>query len=471
MLRHELYGDKGAAIDARRHRHDLAATDVYRRPNAGLCRIYEVAHRVGAFWQRMPGAAALRRHALDVCYAHILYEQAASKYQALSPMNGILNTLAIGTREPGSTASRASRAGVESWRWEDEAEGVRYAGARSTTWDTSFAMLALLEMSDQVADAAQAARRGYRRLAEMQVTEELADGPAQGRDPICGGWCFSDGAHRWPVSDCTAQALSAILRSNEVPGLIPVEERMPPDRLRAAAAFILARQNRDGGFGTYERRRGGRLVERLNPSEMFGNCMTELSYVECTASAIGALTRFLKAGLAEDGEPVRQAIARGIAHILARQGQDGAWAGFWGINFIYGTKFAVAGLREAGLPPEHPTLQRARAWLCSVQHLDGGWGEDFSGSLSGCYVDHPVSLVISTAWALLALLDIEAAPSAVTQRGIEWLVARQNANGDWPRDSVNGVFFSTAMLNYRLYNSYFPAWALGRFEVRQHAGH
>src|SRR6266481_8500589 len=68
------------------------------------------------------------------------------------------------------------------------------------------------------------------------------------------------------------------------------------------------RQNRDGGFGTYERRRGGRLVERLNPSEMFGQCMTELSYLECTASAIRALQLFWRAGLAEDPSRVRHAI-------------------------------------------------------------------------------------------------------------------------------------------------------------------
>jgi len=42
-------------------------------------------------------------------------------------------------------------------------------------------------------------------------------------------------------------------------------------------------------------------------------------------------------------------------------------------------------------------------------------------------------------------------------------------NGDWPRDSVNGVFFGTAMLDYRLYNTYFPTWALARFEACRRA--
>jgi lanosterol synthase len=46
------------------------------------------------------------------------------------------------------------------------------------------------------------------------------------------------------------------------------------------------------------------------------------------------------------------------------------------------------------------------------------------------------------------------------QRGLDWLASRQLPDGDWPRDSVNGVFFGTAMLDYRLYNTYFPTWAL-----------
>ena len=237
----------------------------------------------------------------------------------------------------------------------------------------------------------------------------------------------------------------------------------------AAVGFILSRQNRDGGFGTYERRRGGRLIERLNPSEMFGQCMTEQSYLECTASAIRALQLFLHSGLAEDPAPVLHAINRAVKLVLSRQRADGSWLGFWGINFIYGTLFAVNALRCAGLAAEDPALDRAHRWLCSVQREDGGWSEHFSSCLSKRYVANPTSLIISTAWAVLALLDIETEPSEATRRGVDWLVTRQGPAGDWPRDSVNGVFFGTAMLDYRLYNTYFPTWALARFEACRHA--
>ena len=52
------------------------------------------------------------------------------------------------------------------------------------------------------------------------------------RDPIEGGWCFSDGAHRWPVSDCTAEAVSAVLHMHDAPGLIAPAERIPDERLQ-----------------------------------------------------------------------------------------------------------------------------------------------------------------------------------------------------------------------------------------------
>ena len=44
----------------------------------------------------------------------------------------------------------------------------------------------------------------------------------------------------------------------------------------------------------------------------------------------------------------------------------------------------------------------------------------------------------------------------------EQMVQHQQADGTWPRDALNGVFFCTAMLNYRLYNCYFPTLALAK---------
>ena len=67
-----------------------------------------------------------------------------------------------------------------------------------------------------------------------------------------------------------------------------------------------------------------------------------------------------------------------------------------------------------------------------------------------------------TAWALLALMDIVDPRSDAVSRGLAWLRQKQQPDGSWPQQAVNGVFFGSAMLDYRLYKSYFPAWALTR---------
>jgi squalene/oxidosqualene cyclase-like protein len=469
QLRDELYG-ACPPEQAIRHRHDLARSDAYVRPGRGLRLLYDAVYALGRMGHRLPGAAWLRRRALDNCMARIAFEQRATRFQGLSPVSGVLNTLALYSRDPGGADTQRSFEGLESWRWDDEADGSRYAGARSTTWDTSFAIQALLAGGTAAASKhADALRLGYRRLAQMQMTSELEGGASQARDPVLGGWCFSDGVHRWPVSDCAAEAIIALLDCHGVPGLIPDSLRLPEARLAQAADFILSRQNRDGGFGTYERRRGHRFLEKLNPSEMFGQCMTELSYLECTGSSVRALVRLQRTTVGAQRERARSAIDRGVALILERQQRDGSWPGFWGINFIYGTHFAVAALREAGVPLDHAAFRKAARWLESIQHDDGGWGEHFSGCLDNTYVDSPGSLIISTAWACLALMHAEPDMTPALERGIAYLIDRQAKGGGWPREGVNGVFFGTAMLEYKLYNSYFPSMALGLFERRRHA--
>ena len=133
-LRHELYGLPRARVEFSAARRAVSATDLSARPVwtarrlADLLVLYE--------WV---APAALRRRALALGLGRILYEQRQSRYQALSPVNGLLNCLALWAHDPAHPDLEPSLAGVEAWRWEDREEGVRYAGARSHTWDTAFA--------------------------------------------------------------------------------------------------------------------------------------------------------------------------------------------------------------------------------------------------------------------------------------------------------------------------------------------
>ncbi|MFG3545568.1 MULTISPECIES: prenyltransferase/squalene oxidase repeat-containing protein [Streptomyces] len=412
--------------------------------------------RALALYERRP-PLALRRRALDRCRARVEHEHAVTGRLGLSPVNSLLDILVL--HASGEKADKVDRSltAFDYWRWTDPHEGSRYAGARSQTWDTAFAVEALLADHAPCPDTVRAVARANRFLTGAQITTEIPTPHLTARSPARGGWCFSEGGHSWPVSDCTAEAVSALLAG---PG---ASRAAPTFDTSAATEFLLARQNRDGGFGTYEARRASRLLEHLNPAEMFTHCMVEGSYTECTGSAAVALVHLQGRVNGTQRHACKRALSRARTFLLSTQDADGSWPAAWGINRIYGTLFAIRGLLATGVPRTHPCFVRAGWWLESIQLADGGWGEDHTGCIDNRYVPGATSQPVSTAWALLALLELTGGRSRAVLSGIAWLCDRQLPDGSWPQTAATGVFFGTAMLDYRLYREYFPLWALGRW--------
>lgn len=454
-LKDELFLEPEGEIDFAKARETLREADVHIPPSPALklgFRALELYDRTRTRRSREGLLAQLRER--------IRYELRSTSHTCISPVSGLLDILALWVADPNDPDVAKALERFEGWIWEDDVEGTRVCGARSASWDTAFAAQALTAASPFV-DVADALRSADAFLRSQQIrTGTGREGENDRLDPT-GGYCFAGVWHGWPVSDCTAEAMLGRLES---PYATPTAREM-----LEAVRFILRTQNSDGGFGSYEARRVDLPIEWLNPSEMFGACMTEKSYVECTASCIAALAAFRARYPDVLRHEVDTAIERAVAVLRRSQRADGSWPGVWGVNFIYGTMFGVRGLLAGGVPAVDPQIRRACAWVKERQRADGGWGEHFSSVLEHRYVEHEEAQVVQTAWALTTLLDAQDPDWSAIERAAAFLAGAQQEDGTWPKQDPEGIFFHTALLEYRLYRRYFPVWALGLYQRRARA--
>ncbi len=454
-LREELFPQGFANVDFSAGRNRLRGADLYAQPSVWLRAGYGCAQLFERFH-----AKRLRARCLEAIIRHIKWELQTTNHTSISPVSGLLNILALWLRDPNDPDCRQALARLDDWIWEDEERGTRVTGARSTSWDTGFSLQALATVPEL--DGVQSAlRRGADFLRRQQIGASFAGFREAYRTDPKGGWCFAGGWHGWPVTDCTAEAVLGLIAADR--------EATSTAALGEAVRFMLRGQNRNGGFGSYEAQRSVVGLEWLNPAEMFGDSMTEHSYVECTASCLAALAACKEHFPQVTNRAVMSAISRAAAWLRRTQAGDGSWRGVWGVQFIYGTFFGVRGLLAAGARPGDPALRLACRWLLDRQQEDGGWGEHHSGCLTGRYVAHEESQVIQTAWAMIALLEAGDSNWTAISRGARFLLSTQDADGAWPKQDMAGVFFRTALLDYVLYRQYFPLHALGLYEQRRRA--
>ena len=83
------------------------------------------------------------------------------------------------------------------------------------------------------------------------------------------------------------------------------------------------------------------------------------------------------------------------------------------------------------------------------------------------YHEHPMgSQVVQTSWALIALMEAEYPDMEPIRSGIQLLMDRQQANGEWLPESIEGVFNKSCMITYPNYKFEWPIKALGMFACR-----
>ena len=253
----------------------LRKEDVFKPPTIRL----RFGFLLGRIFEKIHGKS-FRAKCVQTLVEQIRWELQNSDHTSISPVSGFLNILALWLQDPEDENCRKALARIEGWIWEDDAEGTRITGARSASWDTGFALQALSELPESV-EVKNAVDLGTDFLASQQIRKNFDGFEAAYRSDPKGGWCFAGRWHGWPVSDCTAEAVLGLLETQP--------SALKDEALQESIEFMLRSQNKDGGFGSYEARRSTFGLEWLNPAEMFGESMTEKSFVECTASCMAAL--------------------------------------------------------------------------------------------------------------------------------------------------------------------------------------
>uniref|UniRef100_A0A0D9VFG1 Terpene cyclase/mutase family member n=1 Tax=Leersia perrieri TaxID=77586 RepID=A0A0D9VFG1_9ORYZ len=397
----------------------------------------------------------LRDAALNNLMRHIRYEDESTNYIGICPINKALDMICCWIDNPHSDAFKLHLHRIYDYLWvaEDGMKAQVYDGCQ--IWEIAFIVQAYCS-TDLANEFSQTLRKAHDFIKKSQVLENLPENEAYYRHRSKGSWPLSTVDNGWCVSDCTGEALKALLMLSKIsPDL--VGEPINGERLYDAVDGMLSFMNKDGTFSTYECKRTTPWLEVLNPSETFLNIIVDYPSVECTSSVLQALVMFSELHPVYRKEEIGKCIRSSLRF------------GTWGICFTYGTFFAVKGLVSAGRTYENsPAIRKACHFLLQKQLSTGGWGETYLSSETEVYVEASKPHAVNTAWAMLALIyagQVERDPRPMYHAAKE-LINMQLETGEFPQQEHVGCFNCSFYFNYSNYRNLFPIWALGEFHHR-----
>jgi squalene-hopene/tetraprenyl-beta-curcumene cyclase len=316
----------------------------------------------------------------------------------------------------------------------------------SPVWDTALVAHALMETRDEAAEKAVA--RSLEWLKPLQVLDVKGDWAEEKPDVRPGGWAFQYRNDYYPDLDDTAVVVMAMDRH--------ATRGIYKDAIARGAEWVEGLQSRDGGWGAFDADNSYYYLNNI-PFADHG-ALLDPPTEDVSGRCVGMMAQL---GTAKDDPRLKA----GLDYLIRTQRDDGSWWGRWGVNYIYGTWSALAGLNGAGLGPDHPTMKKGAAWLVEIQNPDGGWGENCdSYKLDYKGYEPAPSTASQTAWALLGLMAAGEVDHPAMARGINYLKATQEADGLWSQPHYTGGGFPRVFyLNYHGYPKFFPLWALARY--------
>ena len=326
----------------------------------------------------------------------------------------------------------------------DDGKTLFFQPCFSPVWDTAIAAFALGEAGMSRSPALTRTidwllAREIRRHGDWSVKRPYTE-PS--------GWAFEFQNDWYPDIDDTAMVLLAWphMKASRASAQSATRQR--------ALDWLLAMQSKDGGWAAFDVDNNWEILTHVPFADH--NAMLDPTCADITGRTLEALA---VNGL-DRGYP---ACRRAIDYLTRTQLSDGSWYGRWGVAYIYGTCFALRGLRAMAEDTAEPHMRRAGEWLRSIQNPDGGWGESCASYDNDIYTAAE-STPSQTAWALMGLIASGDSRSSSVRKGIDYLTRTQTADGSWTEELATGTGFPKVFyLNYHYYRLYFPVIALASF--------
>ena len=365
-------------------------------------------------------------------------------------LNSLIALKALGYPDDHPQSRRAEQE-LKNLEHEDE-NSVRIEPCFSPVWDTAIVAICLRESGLPEDHPA------LKTAAEWIMAKEIRfRGDWQfknGVDVEPSGWVF-EFENKWnPDIDDTAMVLLALR-------LIPTDDPQKRDEcLKRAIKWMLTFQCKDGGWAAFDKDCTKGILEKVPFADH--NAMLDPECADITARILELL--------GYEGYPTRHPqVAEAIEYLRGEQEEDGSWYGRWGVNYIYGTWQVLRGLHALKWNMQEPWLLKARDWLESVQHPDGGWGERCNTYDDPVFKGQGPSTASQTAWAVMALCTFGDPSRPSLQRGIDYLIRTQNRDGSWTEHETTGTGFPKVF--YLKYDMYRNSWPLLAFATYQKLAH
>ncbi|KAH3669115.1 hypothetical protein WICMUC_005079 [Wickerhamomyces mucosus] len=467
QIREEIYTRPFNSIDFSKHRNTVCGVDLYY-PHSQLLNI---ANWGLVLYEKYFRPNFLLNYIKKFTYGLIKKELANTEYLSIAPVSAAFNTIVAYLEE-----GKDSETFQKSMKRFQECifhgpQGMVVMGTNGTqVWDTAFAVQYFYMAGlNKLPEYHQVIERGYKFLVRSQFTEDCEEGSF--RDKRKGAFPFSTKEQGYTVSDCTAEAIKAIIMVRNDTQFEHLHDLIKPESLYEGIDVLLSLQNvgsfEFGSFSTYEKIKAPLFLEALNPAEVFGNIMVEYPYVECTDSSVLGLSYFRKFHPEYRKSDIDLAISRAIDYIKSAQEDDGSWYGCWGICYTYAAMFALEALNTIGEDYSNSKIVKNGCdFLVGRQREDGGWSESMKASECHTYIETNNSLAIQTSWVVIGLILADYPDRSVIEKGLKLIMSRQKPTGEWEYEDMEGVFNHSCAIEYPNYRFLFTIKALGLFKEK-----